>query len=44
MGGLIYSDRPFLLAPKQREFDPFSERLRGKLRQLVTPSDSLVFL
>ena len=33
--------RSFLLAPKQRKFDPFCESLRGELRGLVTGSDGL---
>ena len=39
--GLVDSERVFLLAPKERQFDPFGQRLRGKLRRLVTRDDSL---
>ena len=40
-GGLIYSDRVFLFAPKKRQFDAFGESLRGKLQRLETRSDGL---
>jgi len=36
---LVDSDRSFLLAPRERQFDPFGQRLRGKLRRLVTRDD-----
>ena len=35
--GLADSDRSFLLAPKERKFDPFGQSLRGKLRRLADP-------
>ena len=39
MRRLTRSDRAFLLAPKKRQFDPFGQSLRGKLRRLVTRDD-----
>jgi hypothetical protein len=35
------SERVFLLAPEKGQFDSFGQRLRGKLRRLVTRSDGL---
>ncbi len=40
-GGLSDADRAFLLAPKQRQFDPFGQSLGGKLGRLVTRDDGL---
>jgi hypothetical protein len=39
--GLVDSERVFLLAPKERQFDPFGQRPRSKLRRLMTRDDGL---
>jgi hypothetical protein len=42
--GLVDAERVFLLAPKERQFDPFGQSLRSKLRRLMTGDEASTIL